>query len=422
MPENQREAPDHFEDRLTAALRDAGDGFQTDRTALVTGGQARGRRARVRRRAGVLGGAAGIALIGVGGAVLLPQGAGPDTRRSVAASPDSGRPSPSATPSGFSARELFDTLEGLLPPGEVGQGVVRGSDAEEGPYVQVVYDDGKGAAALGVGFARVEPGGEQAGELTECPDPTFAPYDDCTTDRSADGSVLRVLKGYEYPDRRVDTKLWTADLVTAEGQHISVSEWNSPAQKDRPVSREEPPLSAAELKELVSAEVWRRVADVAPESGRLVEGGGPGATPSAVSGEAVGDTLAALLPDGLEVVRRGGEGEFAYAVVDDGEGESLVQVNVQHGMNDVADQLYGSAETLADGTRVTTRQGSGDDRVAGVVMWTADTLRAGEDGFRVVVSAFNNSAVDAEPSRAEPALGLEQLRKIALSTEWDALR
>ncbi|MCZ9340343.1 hypothetical protein NGM37_21535, partial [Streptomyces sp. TRM76130] len=125
---------------------------------------------------------------------------------------------------------------------------------------------------------------------------------------------------------------------------------------------------------------------------------------------------------GLEVVRRGGEGEFAYVVVDDGEGESLVQVNVQHGMRDVAQQLYGSAETLADGTLVTTRQGPGDDRVAGVVMGTADTLRAGEDGFRVVVSAFNNGAGHAEPSRAAPALSLEQLREIALSREWDALR
>ncbi|CAL9465211.1 hypothetical protein SUDANB145_02716 [Streptomyces sp. enrichment culture] len=422
MPEDQHDSPDHFEERLTVALRDTGDGFQADRTALVAGGRTRGRRNRVRRRAGVLGGAAGIALIGVGGAVLLPQGAEPDILRSVAASPNGGRPSPSPTVSGFSAKELFDTLEDLLPPGEVGQGVVRGSDAKEGPYVQVVYDDGDGAAAIGVGFARVEPGGEQADRLTECPDQTFTAYDDCTSDRAADGSVLRVLKGYEYPDRRVDTKLWTADLVTAEGQHISVSEWNAPAQKDRPVSREEPPLSAAELKELVSAEVWRRVADVVPESGKLVGDGGPGAMPSAVSGEAVGDTLAALLPDGLEVVRRGGEGEFAYAVVDDGEGESLVQVNVQHGMNDVAGQLYGSAETLADGTRVTTRQGSGDGRVPGVVMWTADTLRAGEDGFRVVVSAFNNGAANSEPTRHTPVLSLEQLRKIALSTEWDALR
>ncbi|MCZ9337032.1 hypothetical protein NGM37_04475, partial [Streptomyces sp. TRM76130] len=68
-----------------------------------------------------------------------------------------------------------------------------------------MYDDGDGAAAIAVGFARVEPGGGEAGQLTECPDRTFTPYDDCSSDRSADGSVLRVLKGYEYPDRRVDT-------------------------------------------------------------------------------------------------------------------------------------------------------------------------------------------------------------------------
>ncbi|MCZ9338301.1 hypothetical protein NGM37_10980, partial [Streptomyces sp. TRM76130] len=89
--------------RLTVALRDTGNGFQTDRTTLAAGGRTRGRRARMRRRAGVLGGAAGIALIGVGGAVLPPQGTEPDTRRSVAASPGSGPSSPSPTAPGFSA-------------------------------------------------------------------------------------------------------------------------------------------------------------------------------------------------------------------------------------------------------------------------------------------------------------------------------
>jgi hypothetical protein len=55
-------------------------------------------------------------------------------------------------------------------------------------------------------------------------------------------------------------------------------------------------------------------------------------------------------------------------------------------------------------------------------MWTVDTLRPGDDGFRVVISAFNNGAAHAAPTRDEPALTMEQLRKIALSPEWDAMR
>jgi hypothetical protein len=283
-----------------------------------------------------------------------------------------------------------------------------------------VYDDGKGAAAVAVSLDRVEPGGEEARELTRCPDETFVPHDSCTSRRLPDGSLLMLLQGYEYPDRRVDTKWWNAELVTPEGGHVSVSEWNAPAQKDAEISREEPPLSPERLKEIATAPVWREVVDAIPRRPA------PTATPSdpwRTPGQAVGKTLAELLPEGVKVVSRGGqESEFAYVVVDDGKGASLVQINVQHGMSDVADELYGSGETLPDGTRVATRQGPGDDRVPGVLMWTVDTLRPGDDGFRVVISAFNNGAAHAAPTRDEPALTMEQLRKIALSPEWDAMR
>ncbi|MFK0114583.1 hypothetical protein [Streptomyces sp. NPDC090994] len=57
-------------------------------------------------------------------------------------------------------------------------------------------------------------------------------------------------------------------------------------------------------------------------------------------------------------------------------------------------------EALTDGTLVTARQRSGDDR-AGV--WASGTPRADEKGFRVAVSAFDNSAVNAGPSRGAPA-------------------
>ncbi|MFE1013476.1 hypothetical protein ACFW4M_19550 [Streptomyces sp. NPDC058794] len=428
MPENQDQ--ELFEERLSAALHETGGRFDTDRSALVTGGRTRGRRALTRRRAGVLGGVAGVALVGVGGAVLLPQGNSDGRDVSAATTGATSTPSASATapaPPPVSGDTILGQLKELLPEGEFSQEDARGSADQPSPYAYLVYDDGKGAAAISMGLYRVEPGSSQVRQLMECPDETFVPHDSCSSTRLPDGSLLRLFKGYEYADKRVDTKLWTADLVTDKGQHVSLSEWNAPAQKGAPVSRAEPPLSAGQLKEVVTAEVWRRVVDAIPEDPKAAETteGAPTADvpPAAVSGKDAGETLVGLLPEGLDVVRKGGqEDEFTYVVVDDGQGESLVQVNVQYGMGDVAGQLYANGETLPDGTRVAVRQGNGDDRVAGVLMWTADTLRPGEDGFRVVISAFNNGAAHAEPSRATPALTIGQLREMALSPEWDKLR
>ncbi|CQR62162.1 hypothetical protein [Streptomyces leeuwenhoekii] len=416
MPVDQHSDP--FEDRFAAALRDTGAGFDADRAALTAAGRTRGRRLRLRRRAAVAGCAAGIALVGVGGALVLPGDGASGPRRTSTAAASTASPAPA--PAAFSGDDLLRTLKGLLPGGEFSQESARGTGDRMGPAARLVYDDGKGAAAVAVSLGRIEPGSEAARETTRCPDETFVPHDACTSSRLPDGSLLMLFQGYEYPDRRVDTKWWNAELVTPEGRHVSVSEWNAPAQKGAEISREEPPLSPERLKEVATAPVWHEVVDAIPE--RAASAPTPGAA-SRAPGQDVGRTLAGLLPEGVKVVARGGqESEFAYVVVDDGKGASLVQINVQHGMSDVADELYGSGETLPDGTRVATRQGPGDDRVPGVLMWTVDTLRPGADGFRVVVSAFNNGAAHAAPTRDEPALGMEQLRRIALSPEWDAMR
>ncbi|MFI7874912.1 hypothetical protein [Streptomyces salinarius] len=424
MPEEQHQDP--FEERLAAALRDTGDAFRAaDRTALVDSGRSRGRRALTRRRTGVLGGVAGVALIGVGGAMLLPSGNSSDAEQSSAASRTTAQASSSAAAPPVSGDAILKSLKELLPEGEYGASDARGTSEQPGPYAQVVFDDGEGEAAISLGFGRVEPGSPEVGQLTRCPDDTFVPYDSCASSRLDDGSTLRLMRGYEYPDRRVDTKLWSADLVTAEGQHVSVSEWNSAAEKGAPITREDPPLSTEALKKLVTADVWRDVVAATPVTPKpsVPAGTSDEKRPPAVSGEDITKTLVGLLPAGLKVVKKGGqETEFSYVVVDDGRGASMVQVNVQHGMDDVAGQLYGSGETLPDGTLIATSQGIGDDRVPGVVMWTVDTMRPGTDGFRVVISEFNNGSAHARPTREAPALTMDQLREIALSEEWDKLR
>ena len=411
---------DHFEGRLGHALHDAGDRFDTDRTALAAAGRARGKRLTLRRRATVLGSAAGIALVGVGGALLVPWGGTPaplPSTSGVAGQP-SGTPSPSVA--SVTGRELIGTLEGLLPDGKVSEQRARGGENPlRSPYVQVVYDDGKGPGAVGVSLARVEPGSDRAREVVDCPDKALVPHDSCVSTRLPDGSLLRLFQGYEYPDRRVDTKRWSADLITPAGQHVAASEWNAAAEKDAPISRGEPPLTTAQLKELVTAKAWRGHVDSLPE-----DPGKPAPTPGADAPaeptvEEVLDTLVPLLPEDTEVVEKGSD--FTYVVLDDGKGRSLVQINVQHGMGDAADELFGpDSETLEDGTRVMARENGGDKGVEGAAMWSVDTLRT--DGFRVLVSAFNSGTQHDAPTRTAPALTMRQLQEIALSPQWDRFR
>jgi hypothetical protein len=423
---------DPFENRLGAALRETGDTFDTDRPTLIAAGEARGRRMRLRRRAAVFGGAASLVAVGVSAALVLPGngtgtaagggGGAQSVGRTGTASATTSTPASASA----SAEELIATLKSLLPEGKVtgerGEGTAGGS-----PYAHVVFDDGEGPGAVAVGLSRVEPGSESARQVTECPDEAFVPHDGCSTTRLADGSLLMIFQGYEYPDRRVDTKRWQAELVTAEGQHISVSEWNAEAEKDAPITREEPPLSPEELTKVAKASAWRAAVDAIPEDpkGKPSAGGGVGAgdegkAPGA-DGATVVKTLEELLPKGLKVVSDGGqETEYGYVVVDDGKGQSMVQINVQSGMADVADQLFGTdSETLKDGTKVAVRQGPGEKGGEGVVMWTVDTMRP--DGRRVVISAFNSGAQHTAATRETPALTIEQLRKIALDPQWLAL-
>ncbi|MFD6324499.1 hypothetical protein ACFWOL_16875 [Streptomyces sp. NPDC058442] len=415
---------DPFEERLSSALHETGNAFEADRGALTDGGRARGRRMRVRRRAAVLGGAAGIALVGVSGALLLPGGGngGEDGRTSAASAASGAEVTADAqdTPASVSGEELIRTLKGLLPDGEFSGEQGRGTDSVGGPFAQVVYDDGEGPAVVGVSLSRVEPGSPQAHEAIRCPDKVLTPHDRCDTSTLTDGSKFMVFKGYEYPDRRVDTRRWIAVLVTPQGQQISVSEWNSAAEKDAPISRPAPPLSASQLEEIATAPQWRAAIGAVPEKAETpsAESSAP---PQHADDPAVRETFAGLVPDRVEVVSKGGQGSgYAYLVLDDGKGKSFVQVNVQPDMSDVAHQLYGSAETLDDGTMVATRQGPGDERSAGVVMWTVDTMRA--DGRRVVVSAFNTGAQHEDATRDIPALSMKELRAIALSPRWDSLK
>ncbi|MFF7141520.1 hypothetical protein [Streptomyces sp. SID2888] len=407
------EEHDPFEDRFTDALRHAGHAFETGGLDLAARGEAQGRRSASRRRAATVGGVSAVALAGTLVLPLVHDDGG--RQRAVTTGASFPAASPTAqTP--VTRDELLSTLKRLLPEGQFSQEEARGTDEDRPPYARVVYDDGKGEAAVTVALDRLPPGGRTAAGVTECPDRTFFTYDTCTGDTLADGSALTVVKGYGYPNRRSDVKVWTATLVTPTGQHITVAERNSATEAGGPASRDLPPLSLAQLKTLITAGEWRTVVDAMPPDARR-----PTTEPEhRGSDSAVSSTLGSLLPEGVQVVSKsGGDPTFGYVVLDDGKGASYVQVNVQDDMRDVEDQLFGAdARTLPDGTKVAWHQGPGEKGGAGVVMWTVDTIRT--DGFRVAISAFNSGAQGAPATRTAPALTMEQMEAIATSEKWRA--
>ncbi|MER6410620.1 hypothetical protein [Streptomyces humidus] len=414
MPADQHGDP--FENRLSAALRQAGGTFDSPRTGLSTAGAARGRRMQLQRRATIAGSTAALALAGVGGALIVPWDGSPAPRPSaVAATGGSAKPA-------YSADDMVRTLRKLLPEGKFSRTAARGTGEELPPLVAGVFDDGKGEGSVSVGLGRIPADGggiNPSAAVMPCPDGDQTGLDSCRTELLSDGSAITVYQGYEYPDRREDTKAWGADLVTPAGHHVSVLEWNAAAEKGKPVSRPEPPLTTAQLKKLATAAQWRRIIDAVPEKKRTP-------APATPQGEAdvqfqrMLSVLRITLPKKLKIVSSGGQGGFVHVVVDDGKGRSYLQVNLQLNMSDAAGQLYGSdAETLPDGTRVATSQGPGEKGGEGVVMWTADTMRG--DGRRVVISAFNADSQSTAATRPEPPLTIAQLREIALSPHWDVL-
>ncbi|MFD8882305.1 hypothetical protein ACFV0H_07240 [Streptomyces erythrochromogenes] len=423
-----------FEDDLGAALRQTGDGFTADRHALVDAGEERGRRLVARRRAAVVGGSVLVlALIATAGAYTggLLDGGGAADAVHVASPPtpdggsggtgggpdaDSGK-GPRTGSGAVGAERMMVNLEKALAGGngKLTAMEARGTESEGGAAVSGVYDDGKGKAAVSVGLSRVDPKGSRADQLTQCGDKNLQGYDDCRTERLPDGSKLLIFKGYEYPDRRVDTKCWRAVLVTPAGFLVEASEWNAPAEKGAAVSRPNPPLDSAQLKTLVTSPVWHPALNDLPaaEPEPVPQGSGSG---TALKDRSAADALESLLvPVGIPIASRGGEGSYGYAVLDDGKGPSLVQLNVSRGES-TSGFTGADVTTQPDGTKVRITQGPAE-KGKGVVQWTVDTLR--KNGLRVTVSGFNTANQSGAATRPTPAVTLEKLQAIALAPGWN---
>ncbi|GAA3941538.1 hypothetical protein GCM10022244_56910 [Streptomyces gulbargensis] len=430
-PFDRNDRSGRFEDELGAVLRTTGAAFAADnRPELVTGGLRRGRRRLVRRRLATTGGALGLVAVGAGGI----HGAGlfaPSRSGAPAAVAQQPADAPAA-PGDATAAEVpgeKDPQRATIPVDDLAT-VLRDhapagtwqimNAGGTGHHVSGVYDDGRGRAAVTVGLYRAQGDGEAGAGQVTCPSKVHTGYDSCTTERLPNGSRLMVLQGYEYPDRRVDTKVWRAVLLTRDNFLVDASEYNAPAEKGAAVTRTDPPFTPRQLKALVTAEAWQPLLERLPVLPVRKPAADPG-RPAEPSGPALQAALRSLLPADVEVTDQGGDAGYGYAVVDDGRGRSLVEINVQPDMSDVRSSLFGTGEvtTLPDGRLVKVEKRPGEKGGAGVVWWTVDTLTPA--GFRVVVSAFNAGSQHEAATRPEPALTTEELKRIALSPKWQKL-
>ncbi|WP_405724879.1 hypothetical protein OG607_19860 [Streptomyces sp. NBC_01537] len=398
-----------FEDELGAALRRTADTFDTDTQSLVTAGAARGRVLRRRRTTAIVAGAAGLALVGVGGFVLAGLGTGEVGKSSRVASP-AAPVSSSATKTIITGDEVVALLKKQLPKGTFSQesGSVLGAD---GAVANLVYDDGKGASAIALGLSRAST------DPPTCPDPAYAAEGaTCSVTQLAGGGQLYLNLGYEYSDRRVDTKDWNAILTAADGRRIDLQEWNSSAEKGAAITRTDPPLSAKQLRAIVSSRVWDKVFKALPESRTT-------ATPKAPDTVSVKTIIAAfqsMLPYGMSGTIPAETDDFPDLTVDDGKGASLVEINYENwGKDGYTDAIFADATVLTDGTKVIVRQGAAEKGASGTVQWIVDTVRP--NGLRVAVSELNAPGYHDAPSRSKPAISISDLQAIATNAKWAKL-
>lgn len=414
-----------FEDELGEALRRTGDGFTAEGRDLVDAGERRGRRMVARRRAAVAGGSAlALALIGSFGAYangLLGPGGGGDRGEVVANSPEP--PAPQTPPPGVdragsgavSAEQMAGVLKQLLPQGRLSGIEARGTGDRMGaPMVTGIFDDGDGKGRIGFSLSRVDPKGEMADDMVKCPAKVNVKYDSCSSEKLPDGSRLLLFEGYEYADRREDTKCWRATVVTPQGFLVDAQEWNAEEQKGAPVSRPTPPLTLAQLKALVTSPLWHPALNDLPAAGQSQR------QPVRGGMKAVDILEGMLSKDGIPVVRRDEDGsDLGYLILDDGKGKSLVSLQIQPASAkhpEMWADLFASAQTLPDGTKFLTRKQPGEKGGAGVVWWSAEALLP--NGTRVIMSSFNAESQSSAATRKEPVLTVARMTELATSPKW----
>ncbi|RPK70664.1 MULTISPECIES: hypothetical protein [Streptomyces] len=329
-------------------------------------------------------------------------------------SPDTGDPPrPPGAAKVDSTQRMVRLLEAALPSGTVSE--QRGQGTEKSPAsppsAALSFEKDGRRSEVDVTLYRWAAPIPQF--TLRCPDTAYSPYSQCTESKLSGGAVLVLDQSPENNSDPSGAVVFTARLTYKDGKQVVVRQSGvRPAGAAASVGAPSP-LTRKHLSTIAASDGWKAVLSRMPEPPAE-----PRTSADAMTGTQMAATIASLAPSNLHVSEQGSSDGFGHAVVNDGHGKSLVGVNVQQWDRDDPRmrEVFGTAETLADGTRVRVDKSPSPYGGSGAVVWTVDTFHT--DGFRVVVQALNARAFKLPASRDKPALGIPQLRDMALSGAW----
>ena len=388
-----------FEEQFIRTLREAGESYTIEARPVLERSLHSGRVRRARRIAGAVSASTAAVALTVAGVALSAPASRP---------PSATAPAP-ATAS-RSGPWIVDQLQKLVPPGsfsdEVGMGAGGGRPYTQPASAQMVYDDGHGAAHLGL-TVTLGDGDSQPG-LSSCPAHLKAPLVHCEESRLPDGSTILVAESTLGSAHHLQ---WTATLTTRNIDQIRLDEVNSSAEKaSSPVTRATPPLSAAQLSAVVADPAWSQVlAALHPAR--------PDGQPSQAQVIAIARRLQ---PAGFRFGANNtedNEGMAGFPISKDGAAGgnaagAAVEVEVQHWptgtVAEIKAEAFASATRLSDGTLLLVTH----QQVFPMAFWEVSVLRP--DGTVVRLSETGPVRDKDSP----PLLPLAQLKDMALSPLW----
>lgn len=320
--------------------------------------------------------------------------------------------SPSAA--GEDAHSVTRTLRTLLPKGEAGtfRNTGVGENEPLAPAI-LTYKDAKGVGLVSASAGRLPvPVPEH---LSGCPDPSEHPYSRCTLTHLKDGATL-ILDTSPVDEARPSAgQRWTALRTDQDGSQIAVSASNTRNNRNPAASRPTPPLDERQLADIAVSAAWKPVLAALPAPPR---DSSSAASFQSLPPEKIADVISRSIPHGLRTADRGGAPGYGHLTVDDGSGKCLVAVTVQRWKPDdpALESIFEGAVRNPDGTRVKSTRSHPGKGGEGAVEWSVDTWRP--DGLRIAVTELNAKAYKLPGTRRTPALGVDQLKRIALSEAW----
>ncbi|MFJ5220691.1 hypothetical protein ACIP98_39205 [Streptomyces sp. NPDC088354] len=328
-------------------------------------------------------------------------------------SPNADREVESAQSTPVSAQQMLNILTSLLPDGTLSQQEGTGLTGEAPTANAELSFEASGRSAK-VKLSLFRWGLPIPSLFLQCPDTAYAPYSQCTKSDLPDGAQITVDQSPAKNSNPTGPQVITVQLTYKDGGQILVTQAGTKNERIGKSGRNSLPLTSDQISNVAKAIEWKPILAEFPKPPDVEQ---PKST-ARMTGEEIGRTITSLLPTGIEATEPSGSDGFGHVTIDDGNGKSLIAVNVQQWEpgDPRMRKVFAGADILPDQTRIKITKEPSPDGGKGAVVWSVDTLK--KDGARVRVMALNAKAYTLPASRSIPALTIEQLKTIALDKQW----